>query len=533
MTDSTQTGDGADRHDDPVATHSGDPDTLFDRRLIEISVVVVLGVIMSILDTTVVNVAIDTLARDFNATLSTIQWVSTGYMLALAAVIPLTGWASHRFGTKRLFITSMALFLVGSIAAGAAWSAESLIVFRVLQGIGGGMIMPSGMTILTQTAGPTRVGRMMGVIGVPMLLAPIIGPILGGWLVDDVSWRWIFYVNVPIGMVALPLAVRFLERDKPQPGERLDWLGFSLLSPGLALFVYGLAETGPHGSFSDPAVYTPMLAGALLIGTFIAHALRSSSPLIDVRLFRHKTMGFSSLTTGTLAAAFFGTLFLMPLYYQVVRGQSALHAGLLIAPQGLGAAIMMPISGRITDRRGAGSIVPFGMIFVALGLIPLTQVTDHTSYTVLALALFSMGLGMGSTMMPAMSAAFSSMTHDTVPRATSALNVIQRVGGSIGVAVLTVVLTHQLATNLPGAGRGGLQSAQSLPPEMLAKISPAIADSFGNAFLWSLGLAAVAVLPSLLLPRQGADRGGGEPQDPMLASQERATELVDTAITEF
>src|SRR5215217_5356232 len=230
-----------------------------DRRLLMISSVVVLGAIMSILDTTVVNVAINTLARDFDTPLSTIQWIVTGYTLALATVIPITGWAADRFGTKRLYMLSIGLFLAGSALSGAAWSAESLIVFRVLQGLGGGMLMPAGMTILTRAAGPQRVGRVMSIIGVPMLLGPILGPILGGWLVDDFSWRWIFFINVPIGIAALVLSQRILARDVPEPGHRLDWLGLALLSPGLAAVIYGLAQTSGDGGFARAQVLIPGL----------------------------------------------------------------------------------------------------------------------------------------------------------------------------------------------------------------------------------------------------------------------------------
>src|SRR5918998_895997 len=235
-----------------------------DRKLLAIASVVVLGAITSILDTTVVNVAINTLARDFDTTLTTIQWVATGYTLALATVIPVTGWAADRFGTKRLYLLSIFLFLVGSALSGAAWSAESLIAFRVLQGLGGGMLMPLGMTILTRAAGPQRVGRVMSIIGVPMLLGPILGPILGGWLVDDVSWRWIFYINLPIGAFALFLALKVLPRDSAQPNHRFDTLGLLLLSPGLALVIYGLAESASAGGFDSPEVLIPALAGFAL-----------------------------------------------------------------------------------------------------------------------------------------------------------------------------------------------------------------------------------------------------------------------------
>src|SRR4051794_35043607 len=195
-------------------TQAGDR---LDRGVLLVASVVVLGAIMSILDVTVVNVAINTLARDFDTPLSTIQWVATGYTLALATVIPLTGWAADRFGTKRLYMISIFLFMAGSALAGAAWSSGSLIFFRVLQGFGGGMIMPAGMTILTRTAGPQRLGRVMAIIGVPMLLGPILGPILGGYLVDAASWRWIFFINLPIGIAALIASQRILARDVPQP----------------------------------------------------------------------------------------------------------------------------------------------------------------------------------------------------------------------------------------------------------------------------------------------------------------------------
>src|SRR5215203_2333260 len=232
-----------------------------DKALMRVAWVVVLGAIMSILDVTVVNVAINTLAREFETTLPTIQWVATGYTLALATVIPLTGWAADRFGTKRLYLTSITLFVLGSMLSGLAWSATSLIGFRVLQGFGGGMLMPLGMTILTQAAGPHRVGRVMAIIGVPMLLGPIFGPILGGWLVDDFSWRWIFFINLPIGIAALIASFRILARDVPQPGHRLDWLGLGLLSPGLALLIYGLAETSGDGGFGRWHVIGPGLVG--------------------------------------------------------------------------------------------------------------------------------------------------------------------------------------------------------------------------------------------------------------------------------
>jgi EmrB/QacA subfamily drug resistance transporter len=474
---------------------------VFDRALISISAVVVLGTFMSILDTTIVNVAINDLSKEFDTSLATIQWVSTGYMLALATVIPLTGWAADRFGTKRLYIVSIGLFLAGSALSGMAQSAEELILFRVLQGLGGGMIMPAGMTILSQAAGPQRMGRVMGIVGVPMLMGPIIGPILGGWLVDDVSWRWIFYVNIPIGAVALAAAFKLLPRDEPAAHERLDWLGLLLLSPGLAAFVYGLAETSSSGGLGATKAWLPMFAGALLIATFVFHAARHAWPLIDVKLFKNRTMSAASATTFSFAAAMFGAMFLLPLYYQVVRGQSALDAGLLLAPQGLGAAIMMPIAGKLTDELGPGKIVLGGLGLLLLGMLGFTRVGADTSFWFLGSSQFLMGLGMGASMMPAMSAAYQTLQRQQLARATTALNIIQRVGGSIGTALLSVVLTHQLASRLPGGNEGGLAAAQSVPPAARERVAPEIAEAFGHTFWWAAAIIALAIIPALLLPR--------------------------------
>src|ERR671933_1285426 len=242
-----------------------------------IAVVVIVGAVMSILDTTIVNVALESLSRDLNAPLSTIQWVATGYLLSLATVIPLTGWAAERFGPRRVWMTVVAAFVLTSALCGAAWSAESLIAFRVLQGFAGGMIMPIGMITLAQTAGPSRVGRVMSVVGVPMLLAPVLGPVLGGLIVTHLSWRWIFFVNLPIGVFGLALAARLMpaERAVGRGGadavSELDWRGLLLLSPGLGLLVFGLSEVSTHGGVTAGRL-APVLAGFLLIAAFVVHA---------------------------------------------------------------------------------------------------------------------------------------------------------------------------------------------------------------------------------------------------------------------
>src|ERR1700721_2759948 len=295
--------------DSATSAPSANEPAELDRGTLIVAGVVMLGAVMSILDVTVVNVAIDRLAVDFHSSLTTIQWVVTGYTLSLATVIPISGWASARFGTKRIYLTSLVLFTLGSVLSGLAWSATSLIGFRILQGLGGGMIMPSVMTIITQKAGPQRMGRVMGLLGWPVLIAPLLGPILGGWLVDNASWRWIFFINLPIGIIAFISGMFVLDPDRPTPSKKLDWIGLLLLSPGRGMLIYGLAESSPYG-FADARSFGPLLAGALLIASFFVHAWRAQDPLIDIRTFTQTRAGAAAIVFLLFAIAFLGACWL-------------------------------------------------------------------------------------------------------------------------------------------------------------------------------------------------------------------------------
>jgi EmrB/QacA subfamily drug resistance transporter len=474
--------------------------------VLAVAAVVVLGAVMSILDVTVVNVAINRLATEFDSPLSTIQWVATGYTLALATVIPVTGWASSRFGTKRLYMISIALFVCGSALAGMAWSAESLIAFRVLQGLGGGMIMPAGMTILTQAAGPKRVGQVMSIVGVPMLLGPICGPILGGYLVDDVSWRWIFFINLPIGLVALFLSARILKRDAPKPGERLDLLGLLLLSPGLALLIYGLATGAQHSDFGSTEVLVTTILGAVLVVLFTVRALTAGDPLIDLRLLKRRSVAAALGTMVLFMCAFMGAMLLLPLYYQVVRQESALASGLLLAPQGFGAMVTMPIGGKLTDRVGPGRVVLLGLVIVIASVATFTGFLQaDTSYWILGTILFVMGLGMGFTMMPTMAAAIQTLGHDEVPRASTMLNIFQQVSASVGTALMSVLLATSLADKLGTPSGGGLSATQNVPPQLIQKIAGPMADAFQHTYWYAVALLSLAFVPALFLPRHTPD----------------------------
>jgi EmrB/QacA subfamily drug resistance transporter len=446
-----------------------------------IAFVVVIGSIMSILDTTIVNVALRTLGRELHSPPANIQWVVTGYMLSLAAVIPITGWGARRFGAKPLYIVSLVLFTAGSALCGFADSSSQLILFRVLQGIGGGMILPIGQLMMARAAGPKRMGRVMSIVAVPAMLAPILGPTLGGLILDNVSWRWIFYVNVPIGAIALIASLRVLPHtDREETPGKLDFLGLGLMASGLPLLTYGLAEIGATGQLTGPKVIFPLLASIVLIGLFVRHALHVDRPLLDLRLYRRSTFSSASITMFCLGAALFGGMILMPYYWQEIRAEDVLRTGLLTAPMGLGMALVMPLAGRLTDRFGGGPLAFIGVIVTTIATIPFGLIGAHTSILWLSLAMGVRGMGVGFAFMPAMTAAFAALKPHELSDATPQLNVLQRVGGSIGTAVLAVVLQHALT----GAHTIGER-----------------ASAFGTAFWWSTALTGAAVIPALVLVR--------------------------------
>ena len=473
--------------------------------LSRIATVVVLGSIMAILDTTIVAVALATLGRDFRVSVSTIQWVTTGYLLALAVVIPVTGWAIDRFGHKRVFMLSLTVFLIGSSLCGLAWSANSLIAFRVLQGLGGGMILPVGQSMLARAAGPQRMGRVMSVIGAPTVLGPILGPVLGGLIVSNFSWRWIFYINVPVGIVTLVLASRFLKGDEERVSRSFDLGGFALLSPGLAALVYSLSEVGITGKFTSAPVVVSFILGVALTGGFVVHALRVRHPLLDLRLFRNRNFTIANISIFVLGATLYGSMFILPLYYQIARGESPWQAGLLMAPQGIGAALMMRKSGAITDRLGPRRVVPPGILIMAAATIPFCFVTATTDQFLLAGTLFIRGLGLGLCMMPIMAAAYFDLSHSDVPSATTTLNIVRQIGGSLATALFAVILQRQILeqTHAHSDSDGALLSETAkLPPA----IAEEVAKAFAHTFWWAVAVILVAFIPTLFLPSHGANQ---------------------------
>jgi EmrB/QacA subfamily drug resistance transporter len=463
--------------------------------------VVMLGSVMSILDTTIVNVALATLGKDLHASVSEVQWVVTGYMLALAAVIPVSGWAAERFGTKRVYLLSLVLFTIGSVLCGLSTSLNELVAFRVLQGVGGGMILPLGQMMVAGAAGPRRMGRVMSIIVLPAMLAPILGPTLGGLLIQGLSWRWIFYVNVPVGVAAVAAGIRILPEARVRSPRKLDVLGLVLMVTGLPLLTYGLAEIGTTGSLSSLQVVLPCVGGLGLIALFVLHATRARAPLLNLRLHRRRTFSSAAAAMFLLGAALFGGMILMPLYWQEVRHESVILTGLLLAPQGLGAAVVMPLAGKIADRRGGGALALIGVVVTTIATVPFGLIGATTSITWLCVALFVRGMGIGLAFMPAMTAAFAALKRSELADATPQLNVLQRVGGAFGTAVLAVVLQRALVGEHTAAGA---------------------ASAYGLAFWASAGLTAVAIVPCLILLR--AERAA------RVARAEEAASGGDTAL---
>ncbi len=512
------------------ATSAGHADQGLDRRVLMVAGVVVLGAIMSILDMTIVGVAQNTFQSQWHATPATVAWTMTGYTLALAAVIPVTGWAADRFGTKRLYIASVTMFVIGSALCASAGGITELIIYRVIQGLGGGMLMPLGMMILTRAAGPERIGRVMAVLGIPMLLGPIAGPILGGWLIESYSWHWIFLINLPIGVIAVIYASLVLDKDETSRSESFDVVGFLLLSPGLALFLFGISSIPEsqqeHGTMFTPRVLITAVVGALLIIAFVFWALRAKLALLDLRLFKNRNMTVAMITFTCFAIAFFGSMLLYSQYFIGVRGESTLMAGLLLAPQGLGAMVTMPVAGALTDKMGPGKFVMTGLVLIVIGQVAFTIVGVDTSYWLICGALFVQGLGMGMTMMPTMSAAIRTLEPHSISRGSTLTNIVQQIAASIGTAVFSVIFTNQLkdagtgaaafmANSSPAARQGVL--AEKFHGDVAAyhgfldQYLPSAAHAFGHTFVVASVLVAVCLIPAFFLPRtQDADTGAAE-----------------------
>ncbi|MCU1481865.1 MAG: family efflux transporter permease subunit [Subtercola sp.] len=478
------------------------PDPVSARQLNLISLVLVLGAITTILDTTIVNIALDYLHTAFHASVAETQWVVTGYLLAYVAVIPVSGWASERFGARRVWMFAVAAFMVGSLLCGLAWSLPTLIGFRVLQGLGGGMVLPVTITILTRAAGRARIGRAIATIGFIGQLAPILGPIIGGSIIASVGWHWLFVVNIPICLAALILAPRFLPAGQTDHSHSLDLFGFVLLTPGVVAIAYGISQVAGVGGLAALDVWLPLAAGVTLIGAFVLHSLRATGsrrrsnaesaaqggadarrtprpPLIDVRVFARRSFGLSSVITFVGGFSLYALMFLLPLFYQQVRGDSVIATGFLLIPQGLGTMCFIVLNRRLGSRVDTRLIIAGGVVLTMIGIVPFALAGASGGDVLLLAGQFLQGFGMGAVSLPVMTLAFAGLSHAETPRGSAAFSVVQRVGAPFGVTVIAVILQNQLV--------GAAGAAQ-------------VVAAFAATFWWVFALAAVPLFLAFFLP---------------------------------
>ncbi|HEY7429312.1 MAG TPA: DHA2 family efflux MFS transporter permease subunit [Streptosporangiaceae bacterium] len=464
-----------------------------DPELTRLALVLLVGAIAALLDTTVVNVSLATIGQDLGAPLSTVQWVLTGYLLAFGMVIPATGWALARFGGKAVWLAALGLFLAASLASAAAWNITSLITFRVVQGIGGGIMIPVLTTLLIQAAGGKNIGRLIATVTLPVVVVPILGPVVGGLIVSHLSWRWIFLINVPLCLAGLVLAARFMPALARPARRPLDLIGLALACPAVAALLYGLSQASGQGGAGRAAVLLPGGIGLVLLAAYVVYALRTSrTPALDLRLFGARPFTGAAVSLFLSGLSMYGAMLLVPLYYQQVRGAGPLGAGLLLAPQGIGSLLPRTVAGRVTDRAGPRPVVLAGILLAALGTLPFALAGAHTSELLLSAALVVRGAGLSTAMIALMAAAYQGLAREQVPDASSATRVLQQVGGSFGTAVLAVILASQAAAHA-GQGPTGLALA------------------FSHTFWWSLGFTALAVLPALLLAGRLPTRKTAEP----------------------
>ena len=467
-----------------------------DPQVLRLALILIVGVLGVIFDTTIVSVALRTLAAQLHTQVSTIQWVTTGYLLALGMAVPLSTWGLRRFGGKRLWLAALAVFLVGSVGSSLAWNVGSLIAWRVVQGAGGGIMLPLLTTLIMQAAGGKALGRTITVVALPALLGPILGPLVGGAILTHLSWRFMFWVNVPCCAVGLVLAARFLPADKPAQGTvkpRLDLPGLVLLTPGVALTILGLSNAGSDAGFAHPGVIVPLVAGVALTAAFAGYALRlgnrGGQPLVDVRLLTRRPVASASAVLFFSGFSLYGAMLLLPLYYQEVRGASALTAGIMLIPQGVGALLSRGLAGRLTDSIGGRPVAVGGFAIVAAATVPFAFAGPGSTTWLLALWLLLRGFGLGAVTIPVMAIAFLGLDKTQIAHSSVLTRTLQQLGGSFGTAVLAVTLSAAITTT-----HGNLATA------------------FHQAFWWSTAFSAAAVPLSLWLPT--APRHSNTPPPP-------------------
>ncbi len=407
---------------------------------ISVSVVFVAALFMSIMDTTIVNVALPALSRQFNAVGTSIDAVVVGYLVSLAIIIPASGWLGDRLGTKRVFLSALALFTLASALCGLAPNLLTLIGFRVLQGIGGGALTPVGTAILYRTFPPIERVQVSRILNIPTVFAPALGPVIGGLLIDQLSWRWVFYVNVPIGIAVFLFGLFFLDEHLERSAKSFDLPGFLLAGIGLGLTMYALSE-GPSYGWTSVGILGSLALGLVLLALFVFVELRSTHSILDLRLFSNRIFRTGNLVSFFSTAGFLGLLFTLPLFLQQGRGASALVSGLTTFPEAIGVLIGVQIATRLYPNVGPRRLTVGGLTGVAVLMTLLFFVGQNTSLWLVRVIMFFIGGGMAFAFTSIQAASFSTISSAQTGQASALFNAQRQIGGSLGIALLSSVLS--------------------------------------------------------------------------------------------
>ncbi len=455
-----------------------------------VGIVFLLGLFMELLDMTVVNVAIPTLQRDLGVDLGGIEWVITGYLLSLAVFIPAAAFVADRFGSKRTFMLALAVFSAASLGAGFAWNLESLVAFRLLQGVGGGMLTPVGTAMVFRAFPRDRRAIASAFVAVPAAFAPALGPVLGAYLVEFQSWHWIFLLNVPVGIVGLVLGWRWLREDRIQPHLHFDLPGFLLSSAGFGLLLLGLSRAATH-DWAGPDVAGAMAAGLASLTVLAFVELHTDEPMLDLRLFRLRSFASANTVIAVAMAAMMGGLFLIPLFLQGPRGESVLESGYVTFAQAIGIVAGMPLAASLHARIGSRSLVVAGMLVVFLSSWLFTGIGRDVDLMTVRIWMVLRGFGMALVFVAGQLALFGDVAHEKTARASSVFNVSRQVAASIGVALSASVLSGGITTNLAAMGGTAAGAASRLSAQV---------DAFRAAFWVPVVVAGIGLVAAFWLP---------------------------------
>ncbi|MBM3661022.1 MAG: DHA2 family efflux MFS transporter permease subunit [Actinobacteria bacterium] len=426
-----------------------------------VAIVFVAGTFMDILDTTSVNVALPTLAQEFDASISQIEWVVLGYLLSLAVWIPASGWIGDRFGTKKVYLFALVVFTGASMLCGVAGSLAQLNAFRILQGVGGGMLVPVGTAMLFRAFPPIERAKASTVLIVPTVLAPALGPVVGGWFVTYHSWRWIFYLNLPVGIITFFIGLFGLKEHKEPHAGKFDLPGFVLSGAGLAAILFALSR-GPSDGWAAPIVLIPLIGGLLAFALLVYVEAHVEEPMLALRLLKERMFRNANVVTGLAFGSFAGLLFILPLFLQTLLGLSAIQSGLTTFPQAVGMILASQVAGRLYHSVGPRRLVIGGLIAMTIVTLPLATVGFGTSLWTIRLIMFARGLCMAFAFVPIQASSYANIQPQDTGRASAIYSAQRQISASLGVAILATVLAEAIAhyAGSPSNPAGALDAYQ-------------------------------------------------------------------------